>query len=84
MKLFALHLMITFYRSNSGGWAKSPAQGQLHSIAFLKALLDLARDLVNAKKEVPPAEDEDCGKTALTELFQQSRNADTPIMLSGL
>jgi type I restriction enzyme R subunit len=47
-------------------------------------LLDLARDLVNAEKEVSPAEDEDCGKIALTELFQQSRNADTPIMLSGL
>jgi type I restriction enzyme R subunit len=47
-------------------------------------LLDLARDLVNAEKEVPPAEDEDCGKTALTEFFQQSRNAGTPIMLSGL
>lgn len=28
--------------------------GQLHSIAFLKALLDLARDLVNLEKEVPP------------------------------
>ncbi|CAK0755775.1 type I restriction enzyme, R subunit [Gammaproteobacteria bacterium] len=55
--------------------------GQLHSIAFLKALLDLARDLVNAEKEVPPAEDEDRGKTALTELFQQSRNADTPIVV---
>ncbi len=27
--------------------------GQLHSIAFLKALLDLAKDLVNAEKEVP-------------------------------
>jgi type I restriction enzyme, R subunit len=58
--------------------------GQLHSIAFLKALLDLARDLVNAEKEVPPAEDEDRGKTALTELFQQSRNADTPIMVERI
>ena len=44
-------------------------------------MLDLARDLVNAEKEVPPAEDEDCGKTALTELFQQSRNAGPPIMV---
>jgi type I restriction enzyme R subunit len=58
--------------------------GQLHSIAFLKALLDLARDLVNAEKEVPPAEDEDRGKSALTELFQQSRNADTPIMVERI
>ncbi len=52
--------------------------GQLHSIAFLKALLDLARDLVNAEKEVPPAEDEDRGKTALTELFQQTRTSRHP------
>ena len=58
--------------------------GQLHSIAFLKALLDLARDLVNAEKEVPPAEDEDRGKTALTELFQQTRSADTPIMVERI
>jgi len=55
--------------------------GQLHSIAFLKALLDLARDLVNAEKEVPPAEDEERGKAALTELFQQARNSDTPIIV---
>lgn len=58
--------------------------GQLHSIAFLKALLDLARDLVNAEKEVPPAEDEDRGKTALTELFQQTRTTDTPIMVERI
>ena len=58
--------------------------GQLHSIAFLKALLDLARDLVNAEKEVPPTEDEDRGKTALTELFQQTRTTDTPIMVERI
>jgi type I restriction enzyme R subunit len=58
--------------------------GQLHSIAFLKALLDLARDLVNAEKEVSPAEDEDRGKAALTELFQQTRSTDTPIMVERI
>ncbi len=58
--------------------------GQLHSIAFLKALLDLARDLVNAEKETPPAEDEDRGKTALTELFQQARNENTPVMVERI
>jgi len=55
--------------------------GQLHSIAFLKALLDLAKDLVNAEKEVPQAEDEDRGKAALTALFQDVRNQDTPIIV---
>jgi type I restriction enzyme R subunit len=58
--------------------------GQLHSIAFLKSLLDLARDLVNAEKEVPQEEDEDRGKTALTELFQQVRGTETPIIVERI
>ena len=58
--------------------------GQLHSIAFLKALLDLAREVVNAEKETPPEEDEDRGKAALTDLFQHARNADTPIMVERI
>jgi hypothetical protein len=41
-------------------------------------------DVWDEEKEVPPAEDEDRGKTALTELFQQSRNADTPIMVERI
>lgn len=58
--------------------------GQLHSIAFLKALLDLARDLVNIEKETPPEEDEDRGINALTELFKQVRNQDTPIIVERI
>ncbi|MBN2149269.1 MAG: type I restriction endonuclease subunit R, partial [Anaerolineales bacterium] len=58
--------------------------GQLNSIAFLKALLDLARDLVNAEKEVPPEEDEDRGKAALTELFQHARGPETPIVVKRI
>lgn len=60
--------------------------GQLHSIAFLKALLDLARDLVNAEKEVPPDgyADEVRTKAPLTELFQQTRSADTPIVVERI
>jgi len=59
-------------------------QGQLHSIAFLKQLLDLARDVVQAEKETPPEEDEDRGKAALTELFQAVRNTQTPIIVERL
>lgn len=55
--------------------------GQLHSITFLKALLDLAKDLVNAEKETPPEEDEDRGKAALTALFQEARSANTPVLV---
>jgi type I restriction enzyme, R subunit len=58
--------------------------GQLHSLDFLKTLLDLARDLVNTEKEVPPAEDEDRGKAALTELFQQTRTTETPIVVERI
>jgi len=55
--------------------------GQLLSIAFLKALLDLARDVVNAEKDSPQEEDEDRGLAALTALFEEVRNAETPIIV---
>jgi type I restriction enzyme R subunit len=59
-------------------------QGQLHSVEFLKQLLDLARDVLEAEKDTPPAEDEDRGKAALTELFEQIRNPDTPIIVERI
>jgi type I restriction enzyme R subunit len=55
--------------------------GQLHSVEFLKQLLDLARDLLEVEKETPPEEDEDRGKAALTELFEEVRNEQTPIIV---
>jgi len=58
--------------------------GQLHSVEFLKQLLDLARDLLEVEKETPPEEDEDRGKAALTELFEEVRTADTPIIVERL
>ena len=33
------------------------------------------------RKKSPPAEDEDRGKAALTALFQEVRNSDTPIIV---
>jgi type I restriction enzyme, R subunit len=58
--------------------------GQLHSIAFLKELLDIARDVLIAEKDTPQQEDEDRGKAALTELFREVRNNDTPVMVEGV
>ncbi|MCC7362107.1 MAG: HsdR family type I site-specific deoxyribonuclease [Anaerolineales bacterium] len=58
--------------------------GQLHSIAFLKQLLDLARDVVQAERETAPEEDENRGRAALTELFQAVRNPETPIIVERL
>jgi type I restriction enzyme R subunit len=56
-------------------------RGQLHNLEFLKQLLELATELVRIEKEVPPIEDEDRGKAALTELFEEVRNEDTPVVV---
>ncbi len=56
-------------------------QGLLASIDFLKSLLELARDVVEAEKEVPDEVVEDQGKAALTELFGEVKNAQTPVIV---
>jgi type I restriction enzyme R subunit len=56
-------------------------KGLVDSIAFLKQLLDIAKDLVAAEKETPPVEDVDRGKAALTELFQSVKNEKTPVIV---
>lgn len=56
-------------------------RGLLNSVEFLKQLLELARDVVAAERETPPQEDEDRGKAALTELFEQAKSGKTPIMV---
>lgn len=56
-------------------------RGLLNSVEFLKTLLELARELVATEKETPPQEDEDRGKAALTELFQQARGKNTPVVV---
>ena len=56
-------------------------QGLLISIDFLKSLLDLARDVVEAERTTVAATPEDRGKAALTELFEEARNDRTPIMV---
>lgn len=55
--------------------------GLLSSVEFLKHLLELARDVLQAEKETPPEEDEDRGKAALTELFNEVRTEETPIIV---
>ena len=59
-------------------------QGQLLSVAFLKELLDLARELLQAEKDTPAEEDVDQGKAALTELFMEVRNDQTPKMVERI
>lgn len=48
--------------------------GQINSVEFLKQLLEIAKETLQAEKEVPPEEDEDRGKAALTELFQRGED----------
>jgi type I restriction enzyme R subunit len=55
--------------------------GVLNSVEFLKQLLQLAKEVLQAEKEVPPEEDEDRGKAALTELFNEVKTAETPILV---
>ena len=56
-------------------------QGLLISVEFLKELLNLAKDVVATEQTSPPLDDEERGKAALTELFEEARSADTPIMV---
>ena len=55
--------------------------GQINSVEFLKQLLEIAKETLQTEKEVPPEEDEDRGKAALTELFNEVKTAETPIMV---
>ena len=55
--------------------------GLLTSVEFLKELLNLARDVVSAERSAPPIEREEQGKVALTQLFEEARNPDTPIIV---
>ena len=56
-------------------------QGLLLSIDFLKELLELAKDVVRLERETPQEEDLNRGKSALTELFEEARNGDTPVLV---
>ena len=55
--------------------------GVLNSVEFLKQLLQIAKEVLQAEKDLPPEEDEDRGKAALTELFNEAKTAETPIMV---
>ena len=55
--------------------------GLLNSVEFLKQLLQIAKEVLQAEKDTPSQEDEDRGKAALTELFNEVKTAETPIMV---
>lgn len=59
-------------------------QGLMNSIAYLKALLELARDTVNAEQQTEPQDAPDQAKAALTELFAESKSDKTPIIVERM
>ncbi len=59
-------------------------QGLIDSLAFLKELLQIARETLEAEKLVDPKDDADQAKAALTELFKDAKHEDTPIIVERL
>ena len=56
----------------------------MHSLQFLKELLTLAREVVEAEQRVDPVDEQARAKAALTELFAETRNGDTPVIVERI
>ena len=56
----------------------------MHSLQFLKELLTLAREVVEAEQRVDPVDEQARAKAALTELFADTRNGDTPVIVERI
>ena len=56
-------------------------QGLLASLDFLKSLIELAKDTVEAENAVPEEVQVDQGKAALTELLEAMKNDETPVIV---
>lgn len=59
-------------------------QGFLSSLEFLKQILELASDVLEAERETDPEEERDQAKEALTELFTEARNGNTHIIVERI
>ncbi|NTU58605.1 MAG: HsdR family type I site-specific deoxyribonuclease [Chlorobiaceae bacterium] len=59
-------------------------QGLLHSLDFLKELLTLAREVVQAEKQVAPVDEQSKAKAALTELFAEVKSGNTPVVIERI
>jgi type I restriction enzyme R subunit len=59
-------------------------QGFLTSLEFLKEILELAKDVVEAERETDPAEERDRAKEALTELFSEAKSRNTHIIVERI
>jgi len=59
-------------------------QGFLTSLEFLKAILEVAKDVVEAERETDPEEERDRAREALTELFNEAKNKATHIIVERI
>jgi len=59
-------------------------QGFLTSLEFLKAILEVAKDVVEAERETDPEEERDRAREALTELFNEAKNKATYIIVERI
>jgi type I restriction enzyme R subunit len=59
-------------------------QGFLNSLEFLKAILEIAKEVVEAERTTDPEEDRDRAKEALTELFKEAKNKNTNIIVERI
>jgi type I restriction enzyme R subunit len=59
-------------------------QGLLNSLDFLKELLILAKEVVEAEKDVDPEDEQDKAKAALSDLFSEVKTEDTPVVVERI
>lgn len=59
-------------------------QGLLHSLDFLKELLMLAKEVVQAEKQVDTVDEQAKAKAALTELFTEVKKGNTPVVIERI
>lgn len=59
-------------------------QGYLTSLEFLKQILEIAKEVVEAEQQTDPEEERDRAKEALTELFNEAKNQNTHIIVERI
>ena len=63
---------------------KKYEEGFMNSLEYIKELLKLASETVEAEKEVEPEVEQKKAKAALTELFEEIKTDKTPIMVERI
>ncbi len=59
-------------------------QGLLNSLEFLKAILEVAKDTVEAEKQSDPKEEQNQALAALTELFNEVKTKNTHVIVERI